>query len=206
MVEVRIYVEGGGDSVAQAAPLRRALSDWIARALGPEAMHPKIIACGSRRKAYEHFCEGRRQRPGALCLLLVDSEAPVSGASRWAHVRQRPGDAWDQPGGVTDEVLHFMVQVMETWLLADSEALGIYFGEGFAPRQLPGHPDLEGLSKDEVYRRLQDATRASRRGSYQKGRDLHLLGLIDPSKVQRRCRHAATFVVELQKALDPSRP
>jgi len=206
MVEVRIYVEGGGDSVAQAAPLRKALSDWIARALGPEAMRPKIIACGSRRRAYEHFCDGRRQWPGALCLLLVDSEAPVSDTGRWSHVRQRAGDAWKQPDGATDDELHFMAQVMETWLLADPSALMGYFGDGFSASQLPGHPDLENLAKEDVYRRLREATRSSHRGPYEKGRDLHLLGLVDPVLVQRRCRHAGAFVQKLQKSLTPSPP
>lgn len=194
MVEVRLYVEGGGDTRAQGAPLREALRRWIERSGLPIPRRLQIITCGSRREAYERFCGALADHPRARCLLLVDSEGPVGGSSRWQHVRERPEDAWTRPADCDERQLHFMAQVMETWLLADPEALERYFQEGFATRGLPGHPNLEVLSKDDVYRRLKEATRGSRRGEYRKGRDLGLLGLIDPNRVQARCPHAGIFL------------
>lgn len=200
MVEVRVYVEGGGDTVAQAAPLRKALQTWIDRALGDRRPRVRVIACGPRRRAFERFREDLEQRPEAFCLLLVDSEEQVRANSRWEHVRGREGDRWSRPEKATEAHLHFMAQVMETWLLADRTALRGYFGAGFVERHLPGHPDLEILTKQDIYRRLGDATRPSTRGEYVKGRDLALLGVVDPAEVRRRCRHAQQFVEAVENA------
>ncbi len=46
------------------------------------------------------------QRGGPLPLLLVDSEAPVVGASPWGHVARRAGDGWSRPAGAADDHLH----------------------------------------------------------------------------------------------------
>ena len=43
-----------------------------------------------------------------------------------------------------------MVQVMETWLLADRQALRRYFGPQFADSALPHWPELERVPKDAV--------------------------------------------------------
>lgn len=188
-------MEGGGDTRAQAAPLRKAVHLWLARVL-PEGKdrNVRVIACGPRRKAFEMFRDDLAKFPSSLCLLLVDSEEPIRTASGWEHVRTRDGDSWERPSAAPEEQIHFMAVVMETWLLADGEALRGYFGEGFNDKHLPGHPDLESLDKAEVYRRLESATRGSRRGCYNKGRDLELLGRVDSRRVLARCPHASRLV------------
>ena len=202
VTDVRIYMEGGGDTMEQAAPLREGLQTWIQKALPSGARRPKIIASGPRFAAYEKFCHARRSYPNSVILLLVDSEeCPVKGRSRWEHVRRRGGDEWIRPDGASDEHLHFMAVTMETWLVADPAALEVHFGEGFLARHLPGTPDLEQVEKDKINRSLDAATCKSERGRYRKGSSFKLLGLISPSVVQGRCEHARTFVDELKKHL-----
>lgn len=161
-----------------------------------------VITAGPRRRAYEWFCQALRAHPTDTVLLLVDSEEPlVEGDTRWGHVARREGDRWAQPDGVTEEHLHFMVIGMETWLIADPAALKDYFGEGFVERHLPGTPDLELLDKRRVNSALEQATRQSRRRSYEKGRDFKLLGRISPAAVQARCPQARIFVGTLRSLL-----
>lgn len=132
--EFKIFVEGG-------APHHRSLNTACRKAFGQflerfslGAWRPSIVACGSRRFAYEDFCTALKQskNPRDVFVLLVDSEAAVSAVqSRWQHVLKRAGDGWIQPQSATDDNLFFMVECMENWFLADLAALERYFGKGF---------------------------------------------------------------------------
>ena len=64
----------------------------------------------------------RNPRPGQMPFLLVDSETAVTtGQSAWRHLGAR--DGWDRPPQAGDDQAFLMVQVMETWFLADRNAL-----------------------------------------------------------------------------------
>lgn len=201
MVKVRVYIEGGGDTVAQQAPLRQALSTWIQRAIPEATRRPSVIACGGRRSAYEDFRLGVKANPDALNILLVDSEAPVTAPTRWRHVKQRDGDGWDPPPGTSEDNLHFMAQTMEAWLCADPEALAAYFGQGFRPEKLPQRKDLESEPKADLNDKLKAATTPSRKGTYHKGNHLDLLGHVQPTLVIARCPQAGIFVDTLREHL-----
>ncbi len=202
MVAVRVYVEGGGDTVAQQKPLREALSRWIQGAIPGATRHPRIIACGGGDAAYKDFCLGMKANPDAFNILLVDSETPVTkGIARWAHVKLRPGDGWDAPPGTGEDNLHFMVATMEAWLCADPDGLARYFGDGFKPSKLPQRKNLEEEPKDDLNQKLQAATAPSRKGPYHKGNHLDLLGHVQPTLVIARCPHAGIFVDTLRTRL-----
>lgn len=53
------------------------------------------------------------------------------------HLGERSGDRWDKPKGARETDCHLMVQVMESWFLADREALSRFFGEGSHDNVLP---------------------------------------------------------------------
>lgn len=194
MVAVRVYVEGGGASRRAQEPLREGFSKLFEKVLGGRA-RPKVIACGSRKEAFDDFKRALKSHPDALCILLVDSEEPVkSGASTWDHVSRREGDQWTRPDGVRDEQLHLMVQAMEAWLVADAEALAAYYKQGFRKDALPRQQNVELVAKKDLYEALARATRdAKTKGKYAKSHGFELIGLVDPSKVRAASAHAARF-------------
>ena len=188
---VKLYVEGGGDASALKTACRKGFTTFIAKAgIGKR---PRVVACGSRQDAYESFCTAIAK--GEDALLLVDSEAPVAAQHQqgspdtwhpWAHLNQRPGDGWDKPANTSDTDCHLMVQVMESWFLADRETLMTFFGQGFRETAMPAKGSLiEGIAKTRVYEALANATRNCKvMAPYGKGEhSFKLLASIDPAKV-----------------------
>lgn len=175
---------------------------------------PRIVACGTRRAAYEHYAHAlAAQNPDEASYLLVDSEGPVTGAEPWAHVAMRKGDGWSMPPGAREEDLHLMVQVMETWFLADRAALQRIFGKGLRASALPNRDDIENVSKEEVFRALHEASKGSKAGRYGKGQhSFRILAELDPAKLERASPWARRFLETLRVrrteetlSLDPER-
>jgi hypothetical protein len=155
----------------------------------------KLSAMGGRKKTYDAFMNARRlSKPGEIIVLLVDSEAPVAaGATRKMHLLQRQGDGWDLEN-VEESHIHLMVQTMETWIVADLDALAIYYGQHFEGGDLPTRKNLEEEPKTDCERKLAEATRRTQKGKYHKTNHApQLLGKISPDKVRLRCPHADTL-------------
>ena len=157
---------------------------------------PEIKASGSRQNAYAQF-RARHNKNDVTALLLVDSEGPVSApatdAQPWRHLQVR--DGWERPPGATDEQCHLMVQVMESWFLADREALGAYYGQGFQTGALPQNPHIEQVPRQDVEAGLNRAARNTVKGSYNKGRDsFEILGRLAPDKVTNASPYAKRFI------------
>ncbi len=203
MVAVRLYVEGGGDTNRLRTACRRGFREFFEKA-GLMGKMPRIIASGSRRSAYDDFCIA--QREGAGCaLLLVDSEEAVDDQEGpWDHLRKRPGDRWARPTGASDEQCHLMVQIMESWFLADKATLAKYFGKGFNEGALPKRADIEAIPKVDVSKCLERATRRTEtKGSYSKGKhSFEILGLIDPKLVRQASPYADRLLVVLTNPQD----
>ena len=162
---------------------------------------PRVVRGGGRNRTFDLFATAiQNPHPGRVPLLLVDSEAAVAvGHSAWQHVHER--DIWNRPRGARDDQVFLMVQVMETWVLADRAALGQYFGAPFRQNAIPQWPALEGVSKQDVLEALARATAACTR-PYAKGAvSFELLAMIDPALVAAACPHAAALLDNL-RALD----
>jgi Domain of unknown function (DUF4276) len=201
---VKLFVEGGGDSDALKTECRRAFALLLERA-GFKGRMPRIVPCGGRQRAFDQFrtALGTGDRED-LALLLVDSEAPVTHRSPWDHVAQRQGDNWARPDGASDDNLHFMVQCMEAWLVADRSALRTFFGQGFNEGALPS-PTLkaEEVGKHDLGRKLEQATRDTKtRGAYDKGKhSFKLLSALDPRLVRNAGPWAERFFATLDRML-----
>ena len=180
-MNITLYVEGGRDGKALQVRCRQGFRKFVEKA-GLEGRMPRIKACGGRERAYKDFKTALEAGDG-IAMLLVDAERPVGGASPWIHLRNR--DGWDRPNGAGDEHCHLMVQVMESWFLADRPALVWFYGQGFQENALPGTSSIEHISKADVLNGLARATRNSSKGSYDKGsHSFEILGRIDPSVVE----------------------
>ncbi len=105
-----------------------------------------------------------------------------------------------------------MIECMETWILADPEALATFYGQGFPSESLSKRENLEEESKanvaqylDNSIRRTKRATENPKKRGYRKVDDgSKLLQRIDPGKVTKRCPHFAIFVEWLESNLFPS--
>lgn len=180
-MSITLYVEGGGDDKATHIRCRKGFRKFLEKA-GLEGRMPRIKACGGRDNAYGSF-RTALDNGNRIPMLLVDAEAPVRAANPWAHLRNK--DGWDRPDGAGDEHCHLMIQVMESWFLADKPALESYYGQGFQKSALPANPDIERIPEADVATSLDRATRASRKGSYNKGsHSFEILGKIDPSTIE----------------------
>ncbi len=160
---------------------------------------PRVNLCGSRESAYDDFSNAV-DRDNSDAMLLVDAEGPVTAADPWQHLREQ--DGWQRPQGSAGDDCHLMVQVMESWFLADRDALSTFFGNEFRPNSLPGNPAaIEEIPKDDVLSGLANATRRTARGEYRKGRDgFELIGVIDPDKVAAASPHAKRLLDNLREA------
>jgi hypothetical protein len=212
MVEMRLYVEGGGDSKQLRTACRQGFAEFLVK-VGLKGHMPRIVACGGRRQAYDDFCTALTQ--GHSAMLLVDSEDPVAAQQPqddpekwrpWQHLAQRPGDQWQQPAGSNDLDCHLMVQCMENWFLADRESLSAFFGQGYNGGALPpaGNP-VESVTKLTICQGLANATKNCKtKRAYGKGEhSFLLLGQIDPTKVIAASKWASRFVTAIKKALEP---
>jgi len=196
---VNVYVEGGGSYRGEQRPLREAFTRLFGGVLGKLPM-PRVVACGGRSNAFRDFEIALRSNKETLCLLLVDSEAPVkAGVGPWTHVRERRGDGWERPEAAGEDQLHLMVQMMETWIVADADALGRYYGKGFDAGALPTGR-LEDVSKGDLEKKLTKATRATTKKGYKKSDGLALIGCVDPHRVEEACPSAKRFFTHLRRA------
>ena len=192
-MSVNLYVEGGGEGKLKSR-CRKAFSTFIKNA-GLGGRMPKIIPCGRRDRAYAKFKAAHvRNKETAL---LVDAEAPVGNAKPWQHLKNR--DGWDRPMGATDDQCHLMVEVMESWFLADRGALAAFYGQRFREQALPQNPNIEQVTKQDVLGSLESATRNTTKGSYSKGKhSFEILGNLDPARVMDVSNHAKRFIDVLQ--------
>ena len=195
MVSVTLYVEGGGDSAALKRACRKGFRKFIEKA-GLIGSMPKIVACGSRGNAYQSFCIAHASEKGPA-MLLVDAEEPVTASGPWQHLKDR--DRWDRPDTATDDQCHLMVQAMESWFLADKDALQSFYRQGFRSQDLPQDLAIENIPKLEVFNGLSRATRNTKR--YKKGTDsFEILEKLDPQKVRNASDYADRFICALRSA------
>ena len=91
-----------------------------------------------------------------------------------------------------------MVQVMESWFLADVDALESFYGRNFRRRVLPASPNIEQVAKRNVLDSLAMATRDTTKGPYAKGApSFDILANLNPAKVRGASPHADRLILAL---------
>lgn len=201
MSSIGIYMEGGGDSRNGRAALRMGMDEFLssaknrARAL---SWRWKLACWGGREAAFQRFRTAVKKKEHDLTLLLVDAEAPVFKPAK-QHLADR--DKWDTQFA-PESNFHLMAQTMETWMVADPDALAEYYGKGFRATALPRRPDLESVPKKDIERRLERATQNTKKGRYHK---IHhasaLLTRLNADTVRARCSHCGRFLQTLEETI-----
>ena len=196
MVRAMLYIEGGGEGRELGVRFREGWNAFFKSA--DLASKTKIVRGGGRDKTFDLFVTAiENNRPNVVPILLVDSEDPVAaGHTVWQHLFAR--DGWRQPPNADDDQAFLMVQAMETWFLADRDALRKYFGARFKPNALKKWPGLEAVPKPTVLDALKRATAAGPK--YAKGKvSFGLLAHIDPALVATACPHAEALLNRLRQ-------
>ena len=199
--EIRIYIEGGGEARNIKAILREGFSnflDELRQIARNKQIKWSLILCGSRNNAFRDFKNALRTHPDAFNVLLVDSEAEVS-KNPWAHLKNR--DKWVS-SNIDDAHCHLMVQTMETWIVADIEALKEFYGQGFKEKSIPKTPEIEKIDRKLLAKCLKEATRGTSKGEYHKTRHApKLLGQLDAREVRHKAPHCERLFETLITAM-----
>ena len=205
-MSVKVYLEGGGSSSDQKgrkggrseqnSRFREGFSK-ICQKIGIGWKNASVCALRQPTDRIRGTSERRSQR-ARLHLLLVDAEEPVKSQGPWQHLKDC--DNWNRPKDATDDQCHLMVQVMESWFLADTAALKSYFRQGFQEGALPHNPKIEQVPKEDIERKLKQATRNSSKGEYSKGKhSFEILAELDPAKVRQKSPYAERFLSTLEQ-------
>ena len=189
-----VFVEGGGSTKKQQRACRQAFAALFRHA-GLVGLMPRVTACGSREQAYKDFRNAFAD-DSSDPVLLVDSEGPLQATDAWSHLWQK--DGWERPDGARADSAHLMVQVMESWFLADTPALEGYFGRDFSAAALPQNSAIEDVPKADVLDGIKNASRNTNK-AYDKGRhSFEILQRLDVSRVTAACPRAKRLIDALQ--------
>jgi hypothetical protein len=163
--ELRIYYEG--DKRLKPG-FHKFLSDVVKAARTRGCKFQPVEANGT---PVQDFRDALKIHPDAWNVLLLDSED-----AQEFQLRRKSLEGCDP------DSIFWMVQIMESWFLADVDALKALFGG--SPSK--GNPKVEEIPKADVLERLNKAAN----GEYHKVKHgTKLLGLIDPSKVRNAAPH-----------------
>jgi hypothetical protein len=197
-VRIKLYIEGGGDSQLQDTLFRQGWQKFFEKA-GLTGRMPATVRGGGREQTFDLFRTAvKHRRPGELPLLLVDSEETVpAGRANWQHLNLR--DRWERPDGSHEHDAYLMICCMETWLLADRDALRRYFGSEWRDNAIPEWAQIESVPKERVFQALAQATQACEKKKYTKGKvSFDVLAEIDPAKVAEKCPAAGALLQTLR--------
>jgi hypothetical protein len=227
VTEIKVYVEGGGNTAEQKAELRRGFDALFAREksrAGEKRLSLTFVCCGGRQEAYETFKNALNVNRERINALLVDSETGIAqipkdkagemdkakdALIRVAHLRQKQGtvergqgDGWELSDDLAARV-HLMVQCMEAWIVADPDAMGGFYKKDFKKESLPKRENLEDEPKADLYEKLKKATESTAKKEYGKIKHASkLLETIDPEKISERCPRFGIFRSWLIESID----
>src|SRR5262249_24076101 len=133
----------------------------------------------------ESFQTAHAQSPSGYVAMLVDSADVVADVEKpWEHLKAREDDRWECPAGATEEQALLMTTCMETWIIADREALKRHYKDKLQESALPSVQNLEVRDRHKVQETLAHATRDCG-NRYQKGkRAFEPLAELEPTTLE----------------------
>jgi hypothetical protein len=148
VTEIRIYFEG---NKSLRSGFHTFFSELVDAARAQRCKF-ELISAGAKEEAVQDFKDALSTHSGAWNILLLDSDKPNAGdlsfdLCRRNRIDQRHADS-----------VFWMVQIMESWFLADKDAVARYYGKEFRSQTLPQNPRVEEVSKGDIYTGLEAAT------------------------------------------------
>ena len=201
-MRVRIYVEGGPKGT-HADGLRRfknGFKQHLAR-LDPRLNTLDVSPCGSTEETIRDFARAvREHKLDCIVALLVDADAPVTAQTPAIHLQSKLDSARVPPDARGN--IFLMVQCMEAWLVTDAAALEKCFGSKLRTDALPKNPDIEAVSKRDVFAALDAAVKLTSAERYHKVKHgAKILANLNPGLVGNRSRHAKSLHVFLRSSI-----
>jgi hypothetical protein len=176
--EIRIYFEG---DKSLKAGFDAFLAETKERA-GVARCRLSIVATGG--KPERDFAIARRKHPAAWNILRRDSEGPLL----------------PNPLASEGDSIFWMVEAMESWFHADKDALEGHYKTGFRKTALKPNPNVEEISKRDLFEGLNAAAKDTLKGQYHKTKHAPaLLQAIKPALVRKaapNCERLFTAVLD----------
>jgi hypothetical protein len=187
---VQVFVEGNPS-------LKLPLVQFVEKAIQVPRGSVAFQLGKNKDETIKDFLRTINENPSAKALLLVDSDAPNDGK---LLDRLKGTTTWklNAPKSVPAERIHWMVQVMESWFLADTVALKKYYKKDFRASALPKYSDVEKVPKTDVFHVLKRVAKAG----YEKAAHApKILEHLSPDTVQARAPSCKRFVKALKKLI-----
>jgi Domain of unknown function (DUF4276) len=198
VTKIKIYIEGGGKDKDGKARIREGMTKFLEKATSHSGKF-QVICCGSRNEALNMFraALGKPNENPNYIFLLVDSEAFVKdaddGTKRPKQHLQTRDPSWDMQG-MNEQKIHLMAQVMESWFIADVDALANFYGQNFNRNAIPPNMNVEEIEKSRIETALVEATKNTTKGKYHKiQHGAKILAIINPTVVRDKASYCQRF-------------
>ncbi|MBX7169612.1 MAG: DUF4276 family protein [Pyrinomonadaceae bacterium] len=210
MVEgIRIYIEGDKKSKNSNISLREGFSTFfndLREQARERGIRFDVILGGSSAETFKDFLLGVKSHPNSFVAFLIDTDDEVSEEDTPKSFLQKHQKSknWNWKN-VEDKQCQLMVQIMESWFLADVETLKSFYGQKFNFNAVPKTKDVEKVPKTNVENSLDSATKDTQKGIYSENKLKHgaeLLTKIDAIKIRQRAKHCARIFQTIEKIID----
>jgi Domain of unknown function (DUF4276) len=206
-MEIKLYVEGGGKGSHKRATIKLqqgfdAFFAELKNAAQSKKISFKIIPAGNTQSTYDDFFRSVEHSPQSFNLLLVDSDAALDENESARDFLQKKYKKWKLKT-VKDEQCHLMVQIMESWLIADINALKEFYGQGFNFGAIPKNKNVEAVGKEQVEKSLKAAIAKTNKNEYHKiEHGAKLLEIISSQKVREAAPHCDRLFQIISEKID----
>lgn len=193
-MDIKLYVEGGGKGSHKRATIKLqqgfdSFFSELKEAARAKKISFKIIPAGNTQSTYDDFIFSVKNSAQSFDMLLVDSDEAVAESESARAFLQRKYKKW-QLKNIKDEQCHLMVQIMESWFLADVDAVKTFYGKEFKETAIPKNDNVETIAKDAVEKSLNAATAKTQKAEYHKiEHGAKILEIINPQKVRKAAPH-----------------
>lgn len=189
--EIIIYIEGDTKQKGKgnAITLRQGFREFFKELAEKIKIPIDLKLVGARELTIKIFLAEQEYNPQSFSVLLVDSEGEIGENETPKMFLQKVSDKFDFKN-IKDEQCHLMVQLMESWFLADKEKLAEFYGKNFNAKALPQNKNVEQIPKNDVITGLKNATRNTSKKEYGKGSHSgEILQKIDSRKIGESAPH-----------------